>query len=163
MHSFRLIWAGYFYPKFASLFTVICLLAMYSVIPHVKKTSKLGHMVIVHPVLLIEKLKLHSSDGLGSAFLKGRFFPYVPSRSLRSAVIDPFSVSSRHQIEMERALKEAFLENAQVLPKAFPFKAHQNPSLSVIRKRCKIKTNLFFSKYCYPTWKGQDFIFHYVR
>ncbi|XP_032069732.1 proprotein convertase subtilisin/kexin type 5-like [Thamnophis elegans] len=82
-----------------------------------------------------EKLKLHSSDDLGSAFLKGRFFPYVLSRSLRSAEIDPFSVSSRHQIEMERALKEAFLENAQVLPKAFPFKAHQNPSLSVIRKR----------------------------
>ncbi|XP_013908238.1 PREDICTED: proprotein convertase subtilisin/kexin type 5-like [Thamnophis sirtalis] len=82
-----------------------------------------------------EKLKLHSSDDLGSAFLKGRFFPYVLSRSLRSAEIDPFSVSSRHQIEMERTLKEAFLENAQVLPKAFPFKAHQNPSLSVIRKR----------------------------
>ncbi|ETE68280.1 Proprotein convertase subtilisin/kexin type 5, partial [Ophiophagus hannah] len=79
-----------------------------------------------------KKLKLHTSDVLGSAFLKGRFFPYVPSRFLQSAEIDLFSVSSRHQIEMERALKEAFLENARVLPKAFPFKAHQNPSLSCV-------------------------------
>ncbi|KAK9408214.1 Proprotein convertase subtilisin/kexin type 5 [Crotalus adamanteus] len=85
---------------------------------------------------LLEKLKLRTSDGLGSTFLKGRFFPYVPSRSLRSAEIHLFSVSSRHQIETERALKEAFLENAQVLLKAFPFMAHQNTSLSVIRKRC---------------------------
>lgn len=125
------------------MFTVIYLLAMYSIIPHVKKTSRLGHVVIVRPVLLIEKLKLHTSDGLGSTFPKGRFFPYVLSRSLRSAEIHLFSVSSRHQIETERALKEAFLENARVLLKAFPFMAHQNTSLSVIRKRCKTKTNLF--------------------
>ncbi|XP_015746065.1 proprotein convertase subtilisin/kexin type 5 isoform X2 [Python bivittatus] len=82
-----------------------------------------------------ERLKLHTSNSLGSASLKDRLFPYVPSRSLRSAENDLFSVSTMHQIETERALKEAFLENAPVLPKAFPFKVHQNPSLSVVRKR----------------------------